>query len=120
MRRVLLGVALVLAVTTLWRAAEGLTGWSPDGSGWSCGSVLNPRAISRPDPSAQPVELLRDLSAAQAACAEARDIRQAEVVRMAIFFLLALGIGSGELRPRRRVTEPATMAVSATGPGTPG
>lgn len=98
--RGLVVAVLVLGASMFFLAQDGVDGTTPYGSTWSCGSLLAPKAIALPAPMEIPKDFADDLTAAQAACAEARDVRAAEVVRLA-FPMVMVGMAAYGLRQRR-------------------
>jgi hypothetical protein len=98
--RGLAAVVLVLGMFLMFLAQDGVVGTTPYGSTWSCGSLLAPKAIALPSPMETPADFADDLAAAQGACAEARDVRAAEVIRVG-FFAALVGMTSFGFRRRR-------------------
>lgn len=109
--RTLVAAVVVLGSFMFFLARDGVEGTAPDGSTWSCGSLLAPKAIAFPPPMEVPRDFADDLAAAQAACAEARDIRAAEVVRLAFPMLLA-GLTAHGLRQRRNFAAAGAVAIA--------
>ena len=97
--RILVAVAGVLAVAACFLALRPLQATSMLHATWSCGSVLTPKAFAVPPFGATSQDFLHGLAAAQAACAEERDIAGARA------FVLLFVAGSFAIASRKAPAE---------------